>query len=301
MNYQLDTISSQKGRIAIVTGANVGLGFETAKKLAQKDMKVIMACRSKDKAESAIQRIRKGTPSADLEFMQIDLGSQQSVKDFAHQYIKNYQQLDVLINNAGIFMPPYTLTEDGYESQFGVNYLGHFTLTALLLEALEKTPGSRIISLASLAHAWGDIHFEDPHFTKGYDKGKGYGQSKLACLMFAYELQRKLTEHKYQTQSLAAHPGVSMTNLGRHLPAFANAMGKLIQPLIFQNPSRAAEPTVRAALDPDAKGGEYYGPGGFRQYKGAPVKVGSNRNSRDPEKAKRLWDLSEKETGIKYF
>jgi NAD(P)-dependent dehydrogenase (short-subunit alcohol dehydrogenase family) len=301
MSWNLKTVPSQNGKIAIVTGANIGLGFETSKALARKGVEVIMACRNMEKAEDAKASILAENPNARLTLMTLDLNDFASVKSFASSFKEKHSKLDFLINNAGIMMPPFQKTKDGFESQFGVNYLSHFLLTGLLIDVLKETKDSRVITLSSMAHKWGDIQFDDYNFEKGYDKRAAYGQSKLACLMFAYQLQRKLEKHGINTTSLAAHPGVSDTNLGKHMPRFVQGLAKIIGPLFFNSAAGGALPTLRAALDENAKGGEYYGPDGNREMKGNPVKVDSNDNSKDLEKAAKLWTLSEKLTGIKYL
>lgn len=301
MSYHFDKIPSSASKVAIVTGANVGLGYETVKALASKEMTIILACRNKDKAEKAMKRILKGNPTAKLETFTLDLCSNQSIHQFAAYFHNNYSRLDLLINNAGVMMPPYAKTEDCLESQMAANYFGHFLLTSLLLGKLESTPQSRIVALSSLAHAWGDINYSDINSEKHYNSRKVYGQSKLACLMFAYELARQLKDRGYQTQSLAAHPGVTITDIGRNINPILLGVGHLISPFIFQKPHQGAWPILRAALDPKASNGEYYGPDGFRQYKGKPVKVSSDRNSRNEDNAKRLWKLTEEVMGIKFF
>lgn len=223
--------------------------------------------------------------------------SLKSVRKFAAQFGKTHAQLDLLINNAGIMMPPYALSEDGFESQLAANYLGHFALTGLLLPVLRKTPGSRVVSLSSLAHNWGGIRFDDPNFKKGYDKRAAYGQSKLACLMFVYELQRRLQKAGIQTLSVAAHPGVSATNLGQHFPRVLS----VFFPLVGQSAAQGALPTLYAALGDDVNGGDYCGPRSMHQMRGAPVKVSSNRASQDEAAATRLWELSEKLTGVTFL
>ena len=200
-SWNLTNVSSQVGKVAIVTGANSGLGYETALALAAKDMKVILACRNLVKAEDAKEKIQQEQPNASIECRQIDLSSLNSVRDFSADFLKDYQQLDLLINNAGIMIPPFSLTEDGFESQMAANYFGHFLLTEGLLESLMKTPDSRIVSLSSIAHKRGKIQFDDLQFEQDYDAMKAYAQSKLACLIFAIELQRKLDKAgsiKYQ-------------------------------------------------------------------------------------------------------
>ena len=301
MTYSFQSLKPQSDRIAVVTGANVGLGYETAKALASKDLTVVLACRNLDKANKAIERIKKSYPAAKLDALALDLCSNQSIRSFASAYNSKYKSLDLLINNAGVMMPPYQQTEDGLESQMAANYFGHFLLTSLLLPILESTPGARIVALSSLAHAWGDIDFEDINSEKHYNARKVYGQSKLACLMFAYELSRQFKERNYQVSSIAAHPGVTITEIGRNIHPLLVGLGHLVSPFIFQKPHEGAWPILRAALDPKAKNGDYFGPGGFRQYKGPAVKVGSDRNSRNEEKANRLWKLTEELMGINFF
>ncbi len=301
MTFNLNKIPVQPERVAVVTGANVGLGYETAKVLAEKEFTVILACRNLDKANKAISRIKKLNPQAKLQSLRLDLCSNKSVLEFAPAFAQNYDRLDLLINNAGVMMPPYDTTEDGLESQMAANYFGHFLLTSLLLPTLEQTKDSGIVALSSLAHAWGDINFQDINSQKRYNARQVYGQSKLACLMFTYELARKLESKNYQTSSLAAHPGVTITEIGRNIPQLLVGLGHLISPFLFQKPDKGALPILRAALDPKAKNGEYYGPDGFRQYKGKPVKVSSDRDSRDESKAQKLWELTEDLLGIAFF
>ena len=301
MTYNLNKIPAQPERVAVVTGANVGLGYETAKVLAEKELSVVLACRNMGKAQKAIDRIKKSNSNARLEAIQLDLCSNKTIREFAKDFNQKYDRLDLLINNAGVMMPPYALTEDGLESQMAANYFGHFLLTSLLLPTLEQTKDSRIVALSSLAHAWGDINYDDINSQKQYNARRVYGQSKLACLMFAYELARKLNVKGYQTSSMAAHPGVTITEIGRNIPQLLVGLGQLVSPFLFQKPHEGALPILRAALDPKAQSGEYYGPDGFRQYKGKPVKVGSDRNSRNEAKAKKLWELTEEMLEVKFF
>lgn len=298
--FDLDKIASQKGRIAIVTGANIGLGFETAVELAKKEMTVVLACRNMNKATIAKQDILKEVPKADIDIIQIDLSSLDSVRIFAKNYLKKYQQLDLLINNAGLMVPPFSLTEDGFELQMAANYFGHFLLTGLLLETILATPDSRIVSLSSIAHRNGKINFEDLQSQKKYSAMKAYSQSKLACLMYGYELQRRLDAAGQRTTiSTIAHPGVSDTNLGQHLPKWILPILGFISPLFSHAPKAGAQPTLWAALG-TAAGGDYFGPTKLREMKGKPGKVGSTPLSKDKEIAKKLWKVSEKLTGISY-
>ena len=300
MSWTLKQAPKQSGRIAVVTGANIGLGYETALALAGKGCAVVLACRSPAKAEAAQAAILAQHPKASVECMKLDLGSLKSVRAFAAAYKKRHATLDLLINNAGIMMPPYSLSEDGFESQLAANYLGHFALTGLLLPLITKTPNSRIVSLSSLAHKWSGIRFGDLHFTRRYDKRLAYGQSKLACLMFAYELQRRLARAGHTTLSVAAHPGVSSTNLFQHLPKVVQLFAPLTE-VIFQSAQGGAQPTLYAALGDDIEGGDYCGPQDMGEMRGAPGKVGSSRRSRDETVAAKLWAVSEELTGVRFL
>ena len=292
----------QKGRIFIVTGANAGLGYETSKELASKGAKVIMACRSLSKGKSAKEDIQKKFPKADLEVMEIDLSKLSSVRDFAEKFKTKFDQLDVLINNAGVMMPPYTKTEDGFELQFAANYLGHFLLTGLLLDHIAKTPNARIINLSSIAHKSGKINFDDLQSEDKYSASGAYSQSKLACLMFTFELQRRLEESKYQdTIATAAHPGVAITSLMRHMPKWVYYLLRYtIAPFITQSASRGAEPTLMAAIG-KAESGDYFGPTGYKEMKGDPGKAEYTELSKDEDIAKRLWEKSEKLVELSYL
>ena len=287
-------------KIAIITGANTGLGLETTKAFAEKNIEVVMACRNESKAEKAKAEILKEIPKAQLKILPLDLSSLDAVRSFAEKFKSEYDRLDILVNNAGLMIPPYGKTKDGFELQFGINYLGHFLLTGLLLEPLKNTTEARVVSLSSLAHKWGDIYFEDLQFENNYDKQKAYGQSKLACLMFAYELDRRLKAQQLSVKSLAAHPGLSRTNLFRHL----TGMMKLLTPFVYpftQSAKSGAQPEIKAALDEKLAGGEYLGPSGFQEYSGKPKVVDSNAISNDKEKAKRLWEISEKLCNFQYL
>jgi len=300
MTWRLEQIPDQTGRFAIVTGANIGLGYETALALAGKGCAVVLACRNVGKATEAKSRILAQFPNAKIECMPLDLLSLRSVREFAAAYAASHQKLDLLINNAGIMMPPYALSEDRVESQFAANYLGHFALTGLLLPLFVNVAGARVVSLSSLAHRWSGIHFDDINFKHGYDKRQAYGQSKFACLMFAYELQRRLDESGASAISVAAHPGVSSTNLFQNLPGLARLFTPLIT-LVFQSAKAGALPILYAALGDDIVGGDYCGPRWIREMRGAPVKVRSNFASRDGAVAARLWSISEEMTGVHFL
>jgi NAD(P)-dependent dehydrogenase (short-subunit alcohol dehydrogenase family) len=299
MNTIINDLPSpvQEGNIAIVTGANVGLGFETALVLAEKGMEVILAARNEAKAEKAMQKIRNKVPAAKLHFRMIDLGSLESVRKFAESFLGEFRKLDLLVNNAGIMMPPYSLTKDGFESQLGTNYLGHFLLTGLLLPALKNGIGSRVVTLSSIAHKYGKIHFKDLNFSKRYDKMKAYSQSKLACLIFAYELDRRFKDSGFPAISLGAHPGVSSTNLGHQL----SPVLRYFFPKIGQSAEAGARPVLMAASSGSMKGGEYCGPDGWLEMRGNPVVVGSSKISRDSKVARRLWEISEEMVNHRYL
>ena len=300
MSFNLDNIPSQKGKIAIVTGANSGLGKEITIGLAKKEIKVIMACRNQSKAESAKAEVLSQVNSADIEIMLLDLNSLNSVRNFVTAFGENYNRLDLLIENAGIMIPPLSKTEDGFESQMGVNYFSHFLLTNLLYPLLNRTEGARIATTSSLAHERGRIDFDNLNAEKSYSKMGAYGQSKLACLLFAYELKRRLEKASSKVIAVSSHPGVSKTNLFTNIPKVAQLLMTPLLPIFTHLPKYAALPTLYAALGSDVKSGDYYGPTGFNGLKGKPGKVKSKPHSYDEAVASKLWDISEKLTGEKF-
>ncbi len=300
-DFDIQQVPDQPGKIALVTGANAGLGYETAKALAGKQFKVILACRNEQKGRKAMEEIKREHPKADLEFLKLDLSHMDKVREAATDFLGRFQQLNLLINNAGVMMPPYTVTPDGFELQLATNHLGHFLLTGLLLDTVLATPDSRIVSLSSLAHQQGKIHFEDLQSEKKYSKMGAYAQSKLACLMYAYELQRRLEAHGHQTISVAAHPGIATTELARHFPTFLKIIAPALALFIAQSPKAGAEPTLYAALGSDIEGGDYTGPNSSREFKGRATKVGSTALSKEAGVAKRLWEVSEELSGLKYL
>lgn len=291
-------IPDQSGRTAIITGANTGLGFETAAALAAHGAHVVLAVRNLDKGKDAVDRIVQRTPDADVVLQELDLSSLQSVLEAAEQLRGDYPKIDLLINNAGVMWTPKETTADGFELQFGTNHLGHFALTGLLLDNLLDVPDSRVVTVSSMGHRIrAAIHFEDLQSERRYNRVEAYGQAKLANLLFTYELQRRLVGR--QTVALAAHPGGSSTELARHVPvppAIANA---LVQRL-FQDAAMGALPTLRAATDPSAFGGQYYGPDGFLEQRGYPKVVSSSDQSHDTELQQRLWAVSEELTGVTF-
>jgi NAD(P)-dependent dehydrogenase (short-subunit alcohol dehydrogenase family) len=295
--FNLSSMPSQEGKVAIVTGANTGLGYETALALAKKGIKIILACRDFEKAEQASRKIFKSVPKALLEIILIDLKNMDAVHGFAKEFLVKNDRLDFLILNAGIMATTFSKTKDGFESQMAVNYFSHFLLTNLLFPILKKTKDSRIVSLSSIAHKNGKIVFENLNAEKSYSKWGAYGQSKLACLMFAYELQRRIDHEKLPIKSLAAHPGLSTTNLFQHLPKIGQILFDPVSSLIGQEGKSGAQPILMAALDPSLNGGEYIGPTGFIEAKGTPGRVRSSHRSHDLNVAQKLWSVSEKLTG----
>ncbi|MFC2086245.1 oxidoreductase [Bacteroidota bacterium] len=295
MKWTNNNIPDLSGKTAIVTGANSGIGFETAKTLAGKNALVVMACRNIEKGNEAAEKIKTEFKDAKLEVLKLDLSSQKSIREFADNFKGKYNELHLLINNAGVMMPPYSKTEDGFELQIGTNHLGHFTLTGLLLELLLKTEKSRIVSVSSMAHKWGEIKFDDLNREQNYSKAEAYGQSKLANLLFTYELQRKLEKAGSSSIAVASHPGWTQTNLQRHTGSF-----RFLNPVFGQKPFQGAWPTLMAATFLETKGADYFGPRGFMEMKGHPKKVESNAKSHDKDVAAKLWKLSEELTGIKF-
>lgn len=300
MSFNIHQVPSQKGKIAIVTGANSGLGKEITIGLVKLDIKVIMACRNMKKAESTKLEILKTVPTADIEIMELDLNSFTSVKTFGKGFNEKYKQLNLLIENAGIMIPPFTKTVDGFESQFGVNYLSHFLLTNLLMPTLNNTEGARIATTSSIAHESGYIDFDNLNAEKNYAKMGAYRQSKLACLMFAYELQRRLDIAGSKVIAVSAHPGVSKTNLFYNLPKLIQILTAPLVPFLTHPPKKAALPMLYAVLGKDVKGGNYYGPTGYKGMIGTPGKVEPKPHAYDTTVAKRLWEVSEKLTGEKF-
>ena len=298
-DWTFDNIPPQTGRTAIVTGANTGIGYETALALARKGAHVILACRDLKKAEAAVERITAERPAGSARARELDLSDLESVRRFAEKFAAEHERLDLLINNAGVMVPPYSKTAQGFELQFGTNHLGHFALTGLLLENLLAVPGSRVVTVASMAHRIrAKIHFDDLQFERNYDRVAAYGQSKLANLLFTYELARRLAGTN--TIAVAAHPGFSDTELMRHLPALIKPGWRLVAPLVAQNAERGALPTLRAATDPAVENGQYYGPGGPGELQGHPKRVNSSAQSHDRAAGQRLWEVSEELTGVTY-
>ncbi len=301
--WTTENIPDLSGKVIIVTGGNSGLGFESVKAFAEKGAEVILACRTIEKGENAKVKILNHNHTSKIVVMPLDLMDLSSIKRFVVRFRENYNRLDILLNNAGIMIPPYSLTKDGFESQIGTNHLGHFALTGLLIDFIIKTPKSRVVSTSSIAHKNGKMDFGNFLFDngKGYTPMKAYGRSKLANLMFIYQLQRFFEEKNIASIAVAAHPGVSQTNLMRFIEnKFYYRILKPLFSFLLQNPAKGALPQIRAAVDPNVQGGDFYGPDGFNEMAGFPVKVKSIIASYNTEDAKKLWELSEKLTGINY-
>jgi len=295
-------VPDQSGRLAIVTGSNTGLGYDNARALAARGAKVVMAVRDTAKGEEAAARIRKLTPGAEVTVHKLDLGSLTSVRTAGAELAAAHPRIDLLINNAGVMYPPKSTTADGFELQFGTNHLGHFALTGLLLKNLLPVDNSRVVVVASIAHKIkAKIDFDDLHWEKrSYDKVASYGQSKLANLMFAYDLQRRLAAAKAKTIAVAAHPGVAATELSRHVPGYELPGVAWLFGKVLNTSEVGALATLRAATDPNVKGGQYWGPDGFREMRGYPELATSSEQSRDEAIQERLWKVSEELTGVTY-
>jgi NAD(P)-dependent dehydrogenase (short-subunit alcohol dehydrogenase family) len=291
-------IPDQSGRTAVVTGANTGLGYETATALAAKGAHVVLAVRNLDKGKAAADLIARAHPAAGVAVQELDLTSLESIRAAADQLRANHESIDLLINNAGVMMTPKSSTKDGFELQFGTNHLGHFALTNLLLDRVLAVPGSRIVTVSSQGHRFArrGIRFDDLQSERSYSRVGAYGQAKLANLMFTYELQRRL--QGTSTIAVAAHPGGSNTELGRNTPAMIRAIFDTVGPLLMQGADMGALPTLRAATDPGVLGGQYYGPDGFGEQRGYPKVVASSAVSHDVPAQRRLWAVSEELTSV---
>ena len=288
-------VPDQSGRTFLVTGANTGIGFEAARVLARQGGRVLLGCRSEDRAADAIRRIRAESPDADVDFLPLDQADLGSVRTAAEQAAAE-PRLDVLVNNAGILGPPRTLTVDGFEAQFGVNHLGTFALTGLLLPKLEEAEGSRVVLTASLAHRGGRIHWDDIDGAKVYSRQARYQQSKLANLIHMAELDRRLKARGSRTIAVACHPGFAQTDIARNFPLI-RMTGPLVRALL-NTQAQGAWPTLLAATGADVKGGDYVGPTRFAELSGPAGKAWSSPASRDPEQGRRLWELSVEMTGM---
>lgn len=305
MKWTRDDMPSLEGQLWVVTGANSGLGLETVKGLAARGAQVVMACRDPKRAEAAADEVRRVAPNAKLELESLDLASLQSVEQFAARLAKAHAVVDGLINNAGIMAIPRTMTADGFEMQLGTNHLGHYALSMRALPLLEAAKAPRLIAVASTAHKFGTMNFDDLMGEKSYSSWGAYGQSKLANLLFTYELARKLSAAGKRTIAAAAHPGYAATNLqgvgakmtGSKVSAWFMNTGNA---LMAQTADMGALPTLYAATHGEVKSGEYFGPDGFMELKGYPRRCDSNAKSKDLTSAQQLWEVSEKLTGVRF-
>jgi NAD(P)-dependent dehydrogenase (short-subunit alcohol dehydrogenase family) len=293
----------QQGRFAIVTGANSGIGYQTARYLSRAGATVILACRSAAKGEAARAKIVSENAAAKVDVRVLDVADLDSVRRFAAEFLNGGKPLDLLINNAGVMaIPERRTTPQGFEMQFGTNHLGHFALTGLLLPALLRQPNSRVVTVASIAHKGGKLNFDDLNGERGYDPRGAYQQSKLANLVFGLEFDRRLRAHSADTASVIAHPGVAVTNIisnGMGTGMKGRIVGALL-PLVAQSDDRGSWPLVYAATSSEVRGGGYYGPDGIAEIKGTPVEVKPKPQALDPAAGKRLWEVSERLTGVRY-
>lgn len=289
-------VPSQVGKCIVVTGANTGIGLAAAEVLAARGARVLLACRSRDKAEAAMGRIRRITPGAELAFVPLDQADLASVRDAA-EIIGWEPRVDVLLNNAGVMMPPLERTAQGHELQFGVNHLATFALTGLLLPKLSRTPGARVVVTSSLAHKRGRIDFADIDAHRSYNRGQRYADSKLMNLLFALELDRRLRAAGSPIRSIACHPGVASTELARHLPSIAKWAWPMLK-VVLNSAEQGAWPALQAATSADARGGDYYGPQGLGEAVGVSGRAKFSGVSSDHDAARRLWALSVELSGV---
>ncbi|MFW9928826.1 MAG: oxidoreductase [Candidatus Thorarchaeota archaeon] len=308
--WTVDDIADLTGKIVVITGANSGTGFEATKILAKKGAHVIMGCRNEEKGKKALEEIKKELPESSIEYMHLDLSNLKSINEFTTNIKSKYKHVDVLLNNAGVMQTPHKKTEDGFELQIGINHLGHFALTGLLLDLIKATPEARVVTMSSTVHTMGKVDTTDLQFENGrkYDRTKSYSQSKLANLLFAYELDRKFKENNITAISVASHPGYAATNLqssGLSLDTglkakFYRWTYKITNKVIAQSAYMGSLPMVMAGVDNSVKGGEYYGPTGLLGQRGYPGKTKSNEKSHDVENAQKLWKISEELTKVHY-
>jgi NAD(P)-dependent dehydrogenase (short-subunit alcohol dehydrogenase family) len=295
-------VPDQTGRTVVITGANSGLGFETAQVFAARHATTVLAVRNLDKGKAAAERILAAAPGADVILQRLDLSSLDSVREAAGELSDRHERIDLLVNNAGVMWTQRARTADGFDLQFGTNHLGHFALTGLLLDKMLAVPDSRVVTISSVGHKiMARIDFDDLQHDKRYNRVAAYGQSKLANLLFTYELQRRLAARDAATIAVAAHPGGSDTELvSNNSPAFLRALNSAVGSLVAQSAAMGALPTLRAATDPTVQGGQYYGPDGFGENRGYPTLVESNARSHDTDVQRRLWTVSEELTGVAY-
>ncbi|WP_409428134.1 SDR family NAD(P)-dependent oxidoreductase [Mycobacterium sp. SMC-11] len=299
--WAAEDVPDQTGRVAVITGSNTGIGYHTAEILAGHGALVVLAVRDLEKGDAAAKRIHTANPQARVEVQELDLSSLASVREATEAISTAHPRIDLLINNAGVMYTPKQRTDDGFELQFGVNHLGHFALTGLLLPRMMRVKGSRVVTVSSMAHRiMAAIHFDDLQWEHGYNRISAYGQSKLANLMFTYELQRRLAAKRRPTIAVAAHPGTANTELNRHLPPLLRPADRLLMPLVVQSAAMGALPTLRAATDPLVTGGQYYGPSGIGEQRGYPKLVDASKQAHEVELQQRLWAVSQELTGITF-
>ncbi len=302
-NWTAQNIPKRKEGLAVITGSTEGIGFEDALALSSAGWEVVIMGRNAQKGAASIAKLKQINPIANVRFEQIDLANLSSIKDFANRMIAKGRAINLLINNAGVMTPPKRLeTADGFELQFGTNHLGHFALTAQLLPLLRKAPDARVVTVSSVANRAGQINFDDLQSTSSYVPMKAYGQSKLANLMFALELQRQSEKHGWGITSIAAHPGISRTNLlitGAGRWSFAGIMRTFL-PFLFQSSSQGALPTLYAATSPEAKGGLYYGPNKMGETRGYPIIAKLPTQAEDTITALKLWEVSQQLAKVQF-
>lgn len=305
-NWDYDDLEDQSGKVFVVTGANSGLGFSATRALAARNATVIMACRSQERAEEAADEIRQDHPDAELDVLLLDLASLDSIHEFVDEFTARYDYLNGLLNNAGIMQPPYRRTEDGFELQMGVNHFGHFALTGLLLDRIKETPEARVVVQSSFAHEMTDgINYDEINSEEGYSRTGAYAQSKLANLLFVFELDRRFRDNDVNALAVGVHPGYTATNLqfsGPGLEGWSpwSLLYRFTNKLLAQSVEMGALPLLYAAVEDDVRGGDYIGPGGFFEARGYPARVEAADTAYDEPEAETLWDLSEELTGVTY-
>lgn len=294
-SWTVQQIPSQADKVALITGANTGIGFQTALVLAERGATVILACRDTQKAQAAQAQILAQYPNAHVKLLSLDLANLADVRRAAAEVLAQYTRLDLLINNAGVMVSPLTKTADGFELQFATNHLGHFALTGLLMPLLTHTPKARVVTVSSMAHHSGRIDFDNLNAEKSYSPRGAYAQSKLANLLFTLELNRRFSQVNNDTIAVSAHPGWTATELQKHSPIFA-----ALNPFLAQTAESGAWPTLYAATVAGVRANDFYGPSGFMELRGIPKKVRGSTAAQSLSVSHRLWKVSETLTGVKY-
>jgi NAD(P)-dependent dehydrogenase (short-subunit alcohol dehydrogenase family) len=301
VKWTADQIPDQSGRVAVVTGANSGLGLATARELARAGARTVLACRSVSRGDQARRDIEVRAPNTEVDVAELDLASLDSVRAFAERLHSEQDGIDLLVNNAGVMAAPRRRTADGFELQFGTNHLGHFALTGLVIDMLQGRDDARVVTVSSNAHRYGRIAFDNLGGGRRYFRWRAYGQSKLANLLFALELDRRLRAAGSAIKSVAAHPGYAATNLQHTGPPRVDELLMLVpNKVIAQSGEMGALPILYAATKPGVEGGAFVGPDGIAEQRGHPKTVSPNRAARDEETARRLWEVSEEMTGVHF-